>query len=58
VGERGAAGSTVLRGFTFKLQRGQRRFSAISNGMRKAPVSTWSAASAWDPVHARGEESA
>lgn len=44
------AGRTVLRGFTFKLQRGQRRFSSMSNGMRKPPVSTWSARSAWDAV--------
>ena len=42
------AGSTVLRGFTYKLQRGQRRFPTISNGRRKPPVSTWSASSAWD----------
>jgi hypothetical protein len=42
------AGSTVLRGFTFQLQRGQRRISTISNGRRKPPVSTWSASSAWD----------
>ncbi len=42
------AGSTVLRGFTFRLQRGRQRFSAISMGARKPPVSTWSAGSAWD----------
>jgi len=42
------AGSTVLRGFTYKLQRERQRFSAISRGARKPPVSTWSAGSAWD----------
>ncbi len=42
------AGSTVLRGFTFKLQRGQRRVPTISDGRRKPPVSTWSAGTAWD----------
>ena len=57
------AGSTVLRGFTFRLQRGRQRFSNISMGARnrgpqedrfaswggrKPPVSTWSAGSAWD----------
>ncbi len=42
------AGSTVLRGFTFKLQPGRQRFSAIGRGARKPPVSTWSAGSAWD----------
>jgi hypothetical protein len=41
-------GGTVLRGFTFKLQRGRQRFSSISTGMRKPPVSTWTAGSAWD----------
>lgn len=42
------AGSTVLRGFTFKLQRGRERFSSIRMGARKPPVSSWSAGSAWD----------
>lgn len=46
--------STVLRGFTFKLQRGQRRVPAISNGRRKPPVSTWSASSAWDACRDAG----
>jgi len=41
------AGGAVLRGFTYKLQRGQRRFSSISIGMRKPPSSTWLASSAW-----------
>lgn len=44
------AGSTVLRGFTFKLQRGQRRFSSLKAVPRKPPVSTWSAGSTWDAV--------
>jgi hypothetical protein len=42
------AGSTILRGFTFKLQRGRQRFTAINSGARKPAVSTWSAGSAWD----------
>jgi hypothetical protein len=42
------AGSTVLRGFTFKLQRGRQRFAPIHAGARKPPVSIWSAGSAWD----------
>ena len=41
-------GSTVLRGFTFKLQRGRQRFSKIRSGMRKPPASTWTVGSAWD----------
>ena len=49
-------GGTVLRGFTFKLQRGQRRFSSIGSGMCKPPVSTWSAESAWDVGYGRQEE--
>jgi hypothetical protein len=43
-----AAGSTVLRGFTFRIERGRQRFSAIRVGARKPPVSTWSAGAAWD----------
>ena len=58
-----AAGSTVLRGFTYRLERGRQRFSAIrmgtrnrgpqeagfaSWGGRKPPVSTWSAGATWD----------
>jgi hypothetical protein len=42
------AGSTVLRGFTFKLQRGRQRLSPMGGGGRKPPVSTWSAGCAWD----------
>jgi recombination protein RecA len=42
------AGSSVMRGFTFKLQLGRQRFSAFRPGTRKPPVSTWSAGSAWD----------
>jgi hypothetical protein len=42
------AGSTVLRGFTFKLERGRQRFSTFRPGMRKPPVCTWTAGSAWD----------
>jgi hypothetical protein len=47
-----AAGGTVLRGFTYEIQRGRQRFapgiSAIRQGMRKPPASTWSAGTAWD----------
>jgi hypothetical protein len=42
------AGDTVLRGFTFRLQRGRQRFTSISDGARKPPASTWSASSPWD----------
>jgi hypothetical protein len=42
------AGGTVLRGFTFRLQRGRQRFTPISPGPRKPPASTWSASSPWD----------
>jgi len=42
------AGSTVLRGFTYKLESGRQRFSSISMGARKPPVSTWSAGAHWD----------
>jgi hypothetical protein len=41
-------GKTVLRGFTFQLQRGRQRFSPISSGARKPPASTWSATGAWE----------
>ena len=42
------AGSSVLRGFTFKIQRERQRFSTFRSATRKPPVSTWSAGSAWD----------
>jgi hypothetical protein len=42
------AGGTVLRGFTFRLQRGRQRFTPINSGTRKPPASTWSANSPWD----------
>jgi recombination protein RecA len=42
------AGGTVLRGFTFRLQRGRQRFTSISASARKPPASTWSAGSPWD----------
>lgn len=45
-------GSTVLRGFTFKVQRGRQRFLAINAGARKAPASTWTAGSAWSATSA------
>lgn len=52
------AGSTVLRGFTFRLQRGQRRVPTMSNGKRKPPVSTWSVGSAWDATERHEKERA
>jgi recombination protein RecA len=42
------AGGTVLRGFTFTLERARQRFTHISIAGRKPPVSTWSANSRWD----------
>ncbi len=42
------AGATVMRGFTFKLQRGRQRFTPFMAGARKPPSSTWSATSAWE----------
>lgn len=48
-------GSTVLRGFTFKLQRGRQRFSTFG-GARKPPVSTWTAGAAWTAGSAWDEE--
>jgi hypothetical protein len=42
------AGGTVLRGFTFRLQRERQRFTPTSPGSRKPPASTWSANSPWD----------
>jgi recombination protein RecA len=42
------ASGTVLRGFTFRLQRERQRFTPISPGSRKPPASTWSANSPWD----------
>lgn len=47
-----AAGGTVLSGSTYNVQRGRQRFApdihAIQRGMRKPPVSTWSAGTAWE----------
>jgi hypothetical protein len=42
------SGGTVLRGFTFKLQRGRQRLASLSASARKPPASTWSATTAWD----------
>ncbi len=50
------AGSTVLRGFTYKLHRGRQRFSPSSIGARKPPVSTWSAGARWDTECEPGRE--
>jgi len=46
------SGSSVLSGFTFRLQRGRQRFSAINAGPRKPPASTWTAGSAWSATSA------
>ena len=47
-----ASGGSVLRGFTYEVRRGRQRFApgsqAIKPGMRKPPVSTWSAGTAWE----------
>jgi hypothetical protein len=40
-------GGTVLRGFTFTVQRGRERFSPLEV-TRKPPASTWSAHTAWN----------
>ena len=45
---REAAGETVLRGFTYKLQRARQRFPPMSSIARKPPASTWSAIPAWE----------
>src|SRR3954451_11121618 len=50
------AGSTVLRGFTFKLQGSRQRFSSLNAGARKPPASTWSATSAWSATSTRDWE--
>jgi hypothetical protein len=46
------AGGTVLHGFAYEIQRGRQRFTPsiqqIKRGMRKPPVSTWSAGASWD----------
>jgi hypothetical protein len=42
------SGGTVLRGFTYRLQRGRQRFTPINTGARKPPSSTWSASTAWE----------
>jgi hypothetical protein len=46
------ASSTVLHGFAYEIQRGRQRFTPsiqeIKRGMRKPPVSTWSAGASWD----------
>jgi hypothetical protein len=41
------AGKTVLRGFTFAVQRGRERFSPVTNITRKLAASTWFAHAAW-----------
>jgi hypothetical protein len=42
-----SAGGTVLRGFTYAVQRGRERFSPLTSITRKPPASTWSAYAAW-----------
>jgi hypothetical protein len=39
---------TVIRNFSFKVQRQRERFSPITSIDRKPPASTWSAQTAWD----------
>jgi len=42
------AGETVLRGFTFSVQKEKHRFTPGGAGARKPPASTWSAGAAWE----------
>jgi hypothetical protein len=46
------AGGTVIHGFNYEVMRGRQRFApgsqTIRPGMRKPPVSTWSAGTQWD----------
>jgi len=42
------ATGTVIRGFNFSARRGLRRFSPLTNIVRKPPVSTWSSQAQWD----------
>jgi hypothetical protein len=41
-------GGTVMRGFTYSLQRGRRRFASLPLNERKPPASTWSAGATWE----------
>lgn len=41
------AGGTVLRGFTYSIQRGRERYASLGQGARKPPASTWHAGAAW-----------
>ena len=41
-------GGKVLRSFSYSIERGRQRFTAISGNMRKPPKSTWTAASVWE----------
>lgn len=43
-----AAGKTVLRGFTYTVQRGRERFSPVTSIARKPPASAWSVDAPWD----------
>jgi len=43
-----AAGETVLQKFSFTVARRRERFASSTGGMRKPPVSTWSARTSWD----------
>jgi hypothetical protein len=40
-------GRSVLRGFTYVVERGRERFSPIASITRKPPASTWSACAPW-----------
>lgn len=42
------SGGTVLRGFTFRLQRGRQRFASMLPSVRKPPACAWSAAGTWE----------
>lgn len=43
-----AAGETVLRGFTFAMEKEKQRFMPGVAAERKPPASTWSARTAWE----------
>jgi hypothetical protein len=43
-----SASGTVIRNFSYKVQRQRERFSPITSIDRKPPASTWSAQTAWE----------
>jgi hypothetical protein len=43
-----AAGETVLRGFSYAVQRGRERFAPVEISTRKPPAATWQAEAVWN----------